>query len=484
MKKIGRSKLICALSTLDARQLTRFLQFVRSPFFNSHQPTLDLAEYLADQRRRWDRITKEELSEKLFPGQPHEEFRVSNTMSYLMDLFDRFLIQTGMEGQPETDLYGLEAAMDLGLVSLFRQNMAGTRKRTEGMPVKDDKYYWMKFRLQLADHDYQFGLETDFHISTLQESLTALDVWYFKIRLERTCELFAIQEMKRQRETVPFLERHFDFIRKNLAYFEAFPVVILYYKCLLMVRENEELKHYFDLSAYFSKHEFNLNTHDRTTIYRHLLNYTIRKTNSNDPFFERESLNVYKKLIDNGLIFRGGKIQQSEYNNIISLSCNFQEYEWARDFAGKYVAFLPEDVRENAGNFNMANIYFHEKRYDESLELIGQVAFTNIFYQIKVRFLQIKIYFEQGEDSLLQSALDSFRIFNLRNKKMPAFHRKGGLNFVRFARVLVNLESLSRAGGDRSLRTKARQLVARLVAYDEPLINKPWLLEKSEALLK
>ncbi|GJM33781.1 MAG: hypothetical protein DHS20C18_27820 [Saprospiraceae bacterium] len=478
MMMINDSKLMTNLSLLNSKDLARFRDFVQSPFFNKHQPTLTLAEYLFDHPKRWKSITKEELFSHLFPGESYAEFKVNNVMSYLMELLNRFLEQIGIEASQEMALHGLVATQERGLIKLFQSNLRKAKKSLAATDGWDEDHYKLHYQFLLLEHDYQKKLEKKYAMHLLKEASSTLDTWYLKQKLERSCELLTLSNLHNEKAEQSLLQPLIAFIEKYQAHFFAIPIIHVFYKCLMAIWYPEQEAHYFELLAFFEKNESDFSYQDRKTVYGHLLNYTTKKTNANHPFFAKETFKIYIRLLDNDFLMNNGTLHQITYNNITSLACNFGLFDWGENFVRSYAPYLPDDARDNAYGFNLANIYFHQERYEEALELVQHVLYTNYFYKQKTKFLQVKIYYEMKEEALLFSALDSFRIFALRTKKIASEQRRWTLNFVKFAKTLASTAALEGVLKKEAFQKKVQQLQAKFDTFKAPILHKDWLRDK------
>ncbi len=478
---IGISKLVSNLKLLDARDLSRFHDLVRSPFFNKHQLTIQLADYLFDQADRWDEISKEELFDHLFPDEPYAEFKVNNLMSYLMELYIRFMEELGFEKSQDRAVIGLEVAQEKGLTKLFQSNLRKVRKALDTAEVIDQNHYQQSFQLLLLEHRHQLTKEKRYTTEFIKQVLPNFDVWYLKQKLELGCDMLSLASVSNEQTELPLLEHLLAYINEHKEQFVQFPVVMIFYKCLMTILYPEKEDFYFDLLAYFNHHESTFSRKDRENVYRYLLNYTTKKTNANLEYFAKETFNLYKRLLNYDYLLHEGHLPQITYSNITTLACQFGLYSWGEDFVHSYAAHLPDESRDNAYRFNLANIYFHQNRFEEALDLIQEVVYTNYFYKQKTKFLQVKIYYEMGEESLLFSALDSFRIFALR-AKIPTLQRKGALNFVKLTKLLAKTVALKGVVRKETFRKKVEHLHDKLWSQKSPVLHKDWLVSKIEEL--
>lgn len=481
MKTIGKTKLIQALSLLNAKELSRFQAFVNSPFFNVHEPTTELVNYLLENTMRWEAITKEELFEVLFPALSFQEFKVNNVMSYLMDLFNRFLDQLGFMEDPFASLKGLDLALKRDYSKIFLASAHKMEKVLDSTEARGSDYHLARFQYLIIRHDFENKSEDKYQTSLLQGGLEVLDHYFIKTKLERACELIFLAKIKGEVAVLPFLDKIELELRDNWENYQNVPLIHVYYKCLILLRNPNDEATYKSFANSFESNQNSFDDPDLYTLFTHQLNFCIRKINENNRFFEYEALRIYKQLIVRKLILHKGNILQSSYTNIVAIACKVGEFDWAKWFVQAYASYLQPENRTNALNFNLAYIYYIEKDFETALDLIQTIQFTNEFYQQRTKFLQIRMYYELGEEELLLSTLDSMRILLLRKQKTKAAY-KGGLYFIRFSKELATLAFSKSRLRKSVLEEKVERLREKIHALNKPIVNKDWLMEQLEKL--
>jgi hypothetical protein len=90
---MNNSNLIDLLRRFDTHQKKRFLDFIDSPYFNSHAKTAELGHYLLDEIPSFTskNLQKERIFQAMFPEKTYDDRFFSNLMSRLLKLAYRFL---------------------------------------------------------------------------------------------------------------------------------------------------------------------------------------------------------------------------------------------------------------------------------------------------------------------------------------------------------------------------------------------------------
>lgn len=209
---------------------------------------------------------------------------------------------------------------------------------------------------------------------------------------------------------------------------------------------------------------------DLKTLVNMYYNFCISQLNKNNTIFYRYLLDAYLFSLENNILFEeNGLLLPSHFKNIITISLRLDKIDFAFDFANQYKYYLPEENREDVFNYNMAHIYFFQHKYEDVLTLLVQSKFTDVFYKLSSRVLQIKTYAEltlsnNGFDDVLESCLNAFKKFIYTNKEISENYAS---NYKNFYKVMNKILSLTKEDAASYLE-EIRQL--------KPLTENEWLV--------
>jgi tetratricopeptide (TPR) repeat protein len=181
---------------------------------------------------------------------------------------------------------------------------------------------------------------------------------------------------------------------------------------------------------------------------------------------------LFRQSIRLKILLEDDILQEGIFKNIITISLVVGEYEWAEQFIQEYAGYLPSDIRENARTFNLANLYFFQKKYDRVIELLQNVEYSDVVYALSAKFVLVRTYYETEEFMALDSLIDSFRIFLRRNKLISKTFKTEYNNFLLFVKKLSILPP-----GNPKAVAQLRGQIERCNA----VVTKKWLLEKIDA---
>jgi len=148
------------------------------------------------------------------------------------------------------------------------------------------------------------------------------------------------------------------------------------------------------------------------------------------------------------------------------------EYKWVENFIKKYNPFLPVNEQENAYTFNMARVFFFQKKYDQVLNLLQQVEYNDVFYMLDAKLTLIKTFYELEENDSLDALLDSFTMLLRRKKLISQQYRNIYTKFAFYVKKMLRYTDKS--------KLKALQLE---IHDAKNVADLGWLKEKIDELV-
>lgn len=475
------TKLIQYLSRFTKSERSAFRDFVHSPYFNKHQKTKDLLELIL-QSKTWDKktLSKELVFKQLFPKQPYQEQLLSNVISYLLKLLRQFYIQKQLE---QNDLDQQLKLMDIALQSEQKKLYTLTSKKVlhafEDTQILDSNYFFQQSQFQRLEDNYDLEYGKRMSGEYLQKAIEFFDVYFIGEKLKMTCQMLARKQVTGRDYSFSILDELILFLEKEAAKFSTIPSVWTYYLIYKMMTEPTG-DFYFQLKDQLKKQAQHFAHQEGRDLYTHALNYCIGRLNLGAASFRKEAFELYQQMLANGLLYIKGTLPNWDYTNIVSLGCELQEYDWIRLFILEQKDQLPKDQKENTFRYNLAAFHYSQKAYDEAIELLQKVEFSEVYYNLLTRILLLKIYFDNQNSKALEYALETFRIFLLRTKKLEDNRRKSGLNLIRFTKKLNRILEQKSILSEKDYLKKLQGLHAQ-IEENKRVLNRSWLLQKIEA---
>jgi len=303
---------------------------------------------------------------------------------------------------------------------------------------------------------------------TIDRAADYLDRFYLIRKLQLCCEMFNVQNVFAREHQVFLLDEILMHL-KNRSY-EEVPVIAIYFRILMTLRESDSEEHYHILRRLLSQHVHEVTMEEQRDMYKYVLNYCIKKINLGNISWQSELFDIYKTTLENSLLLIDGFLSHRDFKNIITISLRLRELSWAESAVPLYSLQLQDGERENAQLYNTANILFHKNDFSGALRLLQQVDFSDIFYDLDARSIVLKTWFELDEEDSFEYHATAFRTFLKRNKSVSEYQRTIYENLIRYTSQLM------KAGTKRKKILELKEEVQRVTN----IADLRWLLSKIE----
>ncbi len=120
---------------------------------------------------------------------------------------------------------------------------------------------------------------------------------------------------------------------------------------------------------------------------------------------------MYIYQLDKGLLYEEKYFPTNAYNNIVSAGLTLGEMDWTLNFMEEYKDKIPQKHKESTYTFNLAKYNYVNKDYDKVLQLLQQVEFTDVYYNLGAKSFLARTFYELKEIDPLVSHLNAFSIY-------------------------------------------------------------------------
>lgn len=472
------------LEVLNSRELRNFGDFVHSPFFNKHRETMVLFDFLYQKKGEWDVLTKREIFSAVFFKDPYQEGKINDLMSYLMVLLNKYLGQLAYEKSGYESFFMVEGPMERNMRRLFQINSRKERKKIEKSPVKDDTYYLKLSEIDRINDYYYSTIDKEHSPVYLETSDRRLETWFIIRKLRAACDMLNRKMIYDYDYDLGILNHLLTYLKERWDYFGEVLLIRIYYEVLTAFLTPQEPEHFLKLVDLIEKDRDKFNQSDTLMMFDLAINLGINFINLDEKMYGETTFKLYQLAIEDGFHLDNQEIHHMWFKNIITLACKLRYFEWAKDFMDTNRGFLNPEIRNNAYNFNLGQLYYHQQNYNEALKLLNKVNFENVFYQMNAKIMQIKIFFNLKEYGVLLSFLESYRLYLIRIKKVSSARIKMTQNFVKYTRKFVYLLKSAPLHKRKNLQKKLQKLKEELLETESPILTKEWLMENLEKAIK
>lgn len=473
------SKIIELLQQLDSRTLTRFGEYVASPYFNKHKETTILCNYLlkeAPQFKRPNKLSKERVFKNIFPNHPFHNKNFHRLTSSLLQLLHNFLIDDAWQTKKnKRAVVLLEQLRKYKLEKHYRSTAKQYQKQIQSQLLNKSEY---------KESQYKFYKELDLlfveqggraYNENLQLSNDFLDQFFILEKLKMACDMANRNKVIQADYQWSLMNDIKEHLQQNQAFFS--PIIQIYYtifQMLTSVNEDQTEEIYNELKGLLKSHADSFTKTDIMQTYSYALNYAIGQINKKGAIYLPETLELYLYLVESEAIFVAGQLMPQEYKNIVTLGVRLEKYDWTEEFIEQYQAKLPKDVRNNVYKYNLASLQHSKGAYDDALQTLHNVDFINPTYYLGTKIIQLKIFYELNESEALFSLVDACLSYLRRSATVADYQKKSTASLMKFTQKLCKIKDKI-AFTDRKKTIVALEKLETEIQKSNSVANRDWL---------
>jgi len=426
------TKLLLILKSFSTKEIAAFTDFLENPLINRREDVRDLLKYWSKTRKKF---TKEKGYLVVYPKQKFNVKTWHLLTSRLFKLAEQFLISAELKSDEVLQKILLaKAYRKKSIPSHFNSTVKSADKNLQKKLVQNANWLHQKFTLEYEYYDY-----IDSHNrkarTNLQDVNDLLDQYYISIKLRNACLALSRKTMNQEAYEIRFLNDALAKIEQhpNLL---LIPSISVYYYCYKAITETKSEYWFGQLRQSITAHSEKFKPSEKRDITLLAINYGIKKLNTGDAFFRRETFELYRLSFAEGYLLEDKIMPEPMYFNVVSLAVKNKEYEWAEAFASDYKKYLNPSFRNPLYYHSMGLLQYEQGKLAESLRSLALVDTKVSFVLLAVKSLQIKIYYELNEVDALDNLLESFRVY-LQRRKDLGYRKENFENLVGFVKRLL-----------------------------------------------
>jgi hypothetical protein len=469
------SKLIQLYSGLNKEEKTLFKKWVLSPVHNQHKDVVQLFDFVTTKRKLTERVLiKEKVFAAIYPTKEYDDLRLRHLMTLGVELLEDFVcffMQKRNKLLQKKHL--IEFYEERNINKFLEQELKKTTALQEEQLSKDQGYYYSYYKLQLKK--FYFFTRKDrigtHNIPTLLETHSILMVIEV---LANACVAANTNHIdQRNNYKVLFLKEVLEVVEEG-KYKDVVAVQFYFnaYKCAIF---DKDTSYFYALNQLLLEGQEKMERELILNLYHIAVNYCIRKINreSNITFFN-ELFALYQLGIKDDLLLEYGVLDRFSYKNIIALGLTLKRVDWVAEFIEKQTYLVEKEHRDNYRLFAQVSLAYTKEEYERTLTLLGKTELDDLFLNIAIKNIQIKVYYEIGYFDLLEPFLKSCDGYLQRNAKM--IHQyEAYRNFIKVTRRLLYVKPYD---------TKALEKLRTEVSENSLTLSRDWLLKQVDKLGK
>ncbi len=481
------SLLFKILKTFSKSQLNSLLKFVQSPFFNEKEEIILLITHLKKVYpfKKLKLIAKEHVYSKIFPNTSYNDGKMRQLMSNTKKLVEEFIaIEQLKQDEFTQNSYCIKYHRLNNIDQALAVKVKALNVQLNKPKYIYESYHYHNFQKAIIEagilstqnfHNRNKHFNKDYSLA-LDNIILNLNKFYFLELLRYTSLKYMHSRLFTSSPETLLANTVLDYTLDNEQYAQTIPINLYAHGLKLLMEQDEknsnvdvhfdQLKHLLDL------HAPKLEKHVAANLYRTACSYSIRCFQKGDSSHTQTLFDLYLKMLEYDLIMLEANFPVGTFLNIVKLALLLDKIDWAENFIHQYKKYLAGEFPEDIANLNLAMVEFKRANYDAVLDILNKVELSNdLYYGIQIKRLYIMVFYALDNIDLLDSQLNSFKVYIHRNKLISNIHKEMNKNFVN---VLTRIVDLGPG------QEKKYQKILKYIDETIELHEKVWLKEKLE----
>jgi tetratricopeptide (TPR) repeat protein len=350
---------------------------------------------------------------------------------------------------------------------LFREKMSDARRFADSNPVRNAAYYEHVGTLLFEQWEFD-QLSNRFSNADAENIHRHREIALLSRQLMHTVSLAPQSALLSRQFDTSMTDHLLEYVQQKG--FLDIPCIALYYFAMHMIRHPEQEDWFVRFSHGLDAHRHLFPDEELKTLYFQAINYCIRRHNLGDHAYSVRLLDYYKTALKEKYLLTNGHLSKNTYRNINTIAIRLGHYDEALHLSLTYVELLRKEDKKSAYNFNMANIFYAQKKYSEAIEALQEVDFDDHLSNLFAKTILMKIFYETGADRLLDAHLDAMQVY-LTRKKIIGYHKNNYTKIIKFTRMLIRLNAYDR---------KAKEALMEKIRQEKLIPDRDWLLREVE----
>lgn len=476
---MNRSSLIEAFRTFSQKEMKEFSEFVSSPFFNKNVNVVKLFELIKKNYPDFEpvKIEKEKIFSKLFPGKPFKDSTLRLLMYYLYELVEKFLAYNRFceDKFRQKDIL-LEELFSRKLFKDYEKLIDAANEDLDAFNVHDNNYF--RNRYLFAEHKLNYLAEI--YMGKYEKYLTKDNIQLFSDNITNFYLVSVLKYYAITLNTVYLYNVKVDtsvleniLVNFNIHQFESVPLIIIYYRVIMLFIKPEDEENYHKLKELVIKHENEIGD-SIGDLYINMENYCVRCLRMGKQEYLDESFTIYELELKKNTYKNHGYMPNSFFSSMVVTASKLKRFEWLRNFIKDHKDEIHESSREAYYYYGMAYLENEEGNYEKALEYLAKSKPEEVYLKMDLRILQSRIYYGLNWTLPLQSLLDTFKKTVQNNKFMTDMRKTQYHKFIKYTNYLNNIRY-------KEDKPAALELLYEL-ERDEYFAYKLWIVEEVKKL--
>lgn len=471
------SKLLRILSSFNEEEILGFDNYLLSQV-NEKNNTYKLYVLIKKYHPNYENasLNKKNVYNSIFKDDKYKDIKVRELMSALTKFTEQYL---SLLENTKIEFYNSLAILNQyrkrQLTALYKQQVKQLEKLLEKEKFLNAEFFKRKVLFADIQNDFFEQQQVRTHDEALSIKNENLDKYYFSVKLQSLCELLNRENILNEKFDKTLEKEIAEIVLQKRQNFLDIPSVQTYYEIYLLLKSKNDETQYQKAYNTINKYQKSFEDSELKSLYAYLINYCIQHINKGINEFTPKLFELQKTLLQNKILIENGWLSHITYRNIVSIAIKLNEYKWAEKFIENYKEKVHPVHRENAFNLSTSNLLYAKQNYSETIVLLNQVEFTDVYYACTAKFTLLKSYYALKEWETLDYFVSAFQLYLKRNKEISTTFKKSSENFVKYFKKLL-LIIKQKDYKDNSYLNKKINDLKQALQEDKMVANKAWLL--------
>lgn len=417
-------------------------------------------------------FTKEKLLARLGHSETLSEDKLRHLLSLLAQALERFIVyKRTLEAPERSHLVLMEFYKEADIERFFNQKFDTLREILDRSASRSTDFHLLNYLACDQRYGYHLRKQREGLDEELQETSLHLDTYYVIVRLRLFAEMLTREWLLQVAYDKPLLSVILEMAQREP--YASDPVVCVYRTVIMMHLEPDEESYYKALLRFIDASAAFVPKSDLSDLLVFAQNYCTGKINQGKAQYLEEIWNIYQKMIAYDVIYEGEYIRPGLFKNIVTVGVRLGKLDETESIVEKLGKRLNPTTAENVLAYNKAVLAFARRDFRQALRLLSQIHISDIFYELGIRSLLLKVFYELDDPASFYQHLDTFYNFIRRNKVMSDAQKESHKQFLRFMRQLMRV----RNEGNRSLGLKLRKDI-----MEQGVLDSTWFHRKLDEL--
>ncbi|MGH1336908.1 MAG: hypothetical protein ACRBFS_12360 [Aureispira sp.] len=462
------SKLLLVYQSFTDKERALFKKWVQSPVHNKHKDVTQLFVFMASKKRLTPRtFQKKLLFQAIYPQKPYDDLRLRHILSLGVQLLENFVCF--IEQKEDSFLQQkslIRYYTNRNLEKFAVQHIQKAKQNQEQQIVQNSTFYYKEYELEsilLESNEKHKRVQ----IPNIQNITDSYTIAFIIEQLKMACSALAYQNLNRKNHCNFLFLEHILALLKTGEYQDIIAIQFYYYSYLALAHPNES-SYFLQLKTLLLEEATVLPPQEIKQIHIIAFNFCIKQLNTGNETYVQEVFELFQYGLEQAILIENNLLSRFTYKNIITAALRLKKTTWTARFIQHYTPYLEPIYQKSYQHFAQAKLLFTKGAYQQTIQLLHQVEFDDLFLNIDAKVMLLKIYYEEDTTTVLDAFLNSFYIY-LQRKEIMGYHQENYKNLVKFTRKLADTPKFDHLG---------LQKIKQQIEQTKPLTERAWLLEQ------